>query len=98
MVFTKKTTRLLALLMAAVMVLCTGCGTEKPPLYTLPTKPAGTSATEAQKPAETVWPSADTYEYNGNSKALDLTPYTDECGNRYDFGFGLDFGGHPLKD
>ena len=28
---------------------------------------------------------------------LDLVPYTDEAGNRYDYGFGLDYGGKPLK-
>lgn len=34
-----------------------------------------------------------TVERHCEDVALDLEPHTDECGNRYDYGFGLNYGG-----
>ncbi|MBQ9065471.1 MAG: glycoside hydrolase family 3 C-terminal domain-containing protein [Blautia sp.] len=39
----------------------------------------------------------DTVEQHKEDVPFDLTPYTDSCGNTYDYGFGLDWSG-PIKD
>ena len=39
----------------------------------------------------------DTVERHMEDKAFDLTPYTDTCGHRYDYGYGMDFSGNLLK-